>query len=189
MHQVQRLRYGVRATWLYAVVLAVLTLPDSAPAAGVEKRYALAEHGFFQLSVPPGWTDQIDQNSQPPLISFRQGAGPPFIVSITPAWQAAKPAATKDELRVDVGRMAEAIRPFAVEQDIKLSEFAGAAGPGYYFFATDAAPGPGEFKFMHRGMLKIGDLSVIFTILTNEGQEAIVRAALEMLKGAVHVAR
>jgi hypothetical protein len=79
---------------------------------------------------------------------------------------------------------------FSVEQDeIKVNEFAGTAGPGFYFFATDAAPGPGGYKFMNRGMLKVGDLAVTFTILTNEGQDGIVRAALEMLKSAVHVPR
>ena len=183
----QQLNYRVRPLWFFACVVAVLTLPASAPAAGADRRYALAEHGFFQLSVPAGWSDQIDEKSQPPLISFRQSAGPPFIVSVTPVWQATRPAASRDELRAEVGRMAAAIRLFAVEQDIKLNEFAGAAGPGFYFFATDAAPGPGEFKFMNRGMLRVGDLAVTFTILTNEGQDAIVRAALEMLKAAVHV--
>ena len=74
-----------------------------------------------------------------------------------------------------------------VSPQIKLKEFAGTAGPGFQFFATDAAPGPGEFKYMTRGKLKVGDVSVTFTILTNEGQDAVVRSALAMLKSASRV--
>jgi hypothetical protein len=182
---------GLRIFSFLLYVLAVLSLPASGLAAGPEKRYALPEHGFFQLSLPPGWTDQFDQNSRPPLISFRQTQGQPFTVAVIPAWQtkAGKPGASREELREEVERMASAIHLFAVEKEIKVIEFAGAAGPGFYFFATDSAPKPGEYKFMTRGMLKVSDLSVTFTILTNEGQDAIVSAALEMLKGAVHVLR
>ena len=179
----------IQLFWFLLYALAALLMPASGLAAGSEKRFALPEHGFFQLSVPSGWTDQIDQNSKPPLISFRQSQGQPFIVSITPAWQTAagKSALSREEVRTEVEEMASAIRLFAVESDIKVNEFAGAAGPGFYFFATDASPGPGGYKFMNRGMLNVGDLTVTFTILTNEGQDGIVRAALEMLKSAVHV--
>jgi hypothetical protein len=40
---------------------------------------------------------------------------------------------------------------------------------------------------MTRGKLKVGDVSVTFTILTNEGQDAVVRSALAMLKSASRV--
>jgi hypothetical protein len=186
------MKQGLRVFWFFSYVLAVLSLPASGLAAGSEKRFALPEHGFLQLSVPSGWTDQFDQNSKLPQISFRQSQGQPFIVSVNPAWQTAagKSALPRQELRTEVEEMASAIHMFSVEQDdIKIDEFAGAAGPGFYFFATDASPGPGGYKFMNRGMLKVGDLLVTFTILTNEGQDGIVRAALEMLKSAVHVPR
>jgi hypothetical protein len=184
---------GMRVFCSLSCVLAVLSLPASVSAAGagVEKRYALSERGFFKLTVPAGWTDRIEQKSQaaPPLITFGPGQGKPFIVSVTPMWQtgAGKPELSKEELRKRVEYEAEGIRMFAVEKDIKLKEFAGASGPGFYFFATDQAPKPGEYKFMTRGELKVGDLSVAFTILTNVGQDEVVRAALEMLKGAAHL--
>jgi hypothetical protein len=53
-----------------------------------------------------------------------------------------------------------------------------------YFSATDRAPKPGEYKFMTQGMLQVGELSVTFTILTNEGQELVIKQALDALKGA-----
>lgn len=185
------MKQGMRVFWFFSYVLAVLSLPASGLAAGSEKRYALPGGGFFQLNVPSGWTDQLDPNSKSPLISFRQKQGQPFIVTITAALQTGvgKAALSREALRTEVEEMASAIRLFAVEKDIKLTEFAGAAGPGFYFFATDSAPGPGGYMFMTRGMLRVGDLLVTFTILTNDGQEGIARAALEMLKSAVHVPR
>jgi hypothetical protein len=184
----ERLNRRMRTLCFCSCAMLSLMLSAAGPAAGADQRYSIAGHGFIQLSVPSSWVDQVDDKSQPPLISFRQSAGAPFIVSITPAPRDPK-AAGGDALRAEVGRMAESIRMFAVEQDIKLNDFAGTAGPGSYVFATDASPGPGGFKFMHRGMLEVGKLSVTFTILTNDGQDAVARAALDMLKSAVHVAR
>jgi hypothetical protein len=193
MKPLQNLKREPRGFWFLAGVMAVLALPASGMAAdaGAAKRYEVPERGFLQLSVPAGWTDKYENTSQPPLISFRPGQGQPFLVSLTPAWptDAGKPAASNEDLRKSVVDLADGIRLFAIEKDIKVIEFAGRTGPGFYFFATDAAPAPGEFKFMNRGMLKVGDLTVTFTILTNEGQDAVVRAALEMLKGAVYEAR
>jgi len=168
--------------------LAALAWSPAGSAADTAKRYALAQSGFLQLKVPAGWREEVDAQTQPPVISFRPGAGQPFIVSVIPV-QAAEgtPAPSRQELRTDVEQMAGAIRPFAVESEIKLKEFAGTAGPGFQFFATDAAPGPGEFKYMTRGKLKVGDVSVTFTILTNEGQDAVVRSALAMLKSASRI--
>ena len=175
---------------LFGALAALAWSPSgsAADAANAAKRYALAQSGFLQLKVPAGWREEIDAQTQPPVISFRPGAGQPFMVSVIPAQAAdGKPAPSRQELRTDVEQMAGAIRPFAVESEIKLKEFAGAAGPGFQFFATDAAPGPNEFKYMTRGKLKVGDVSVTFTILTNEGQDAVVRSALAMLKSASRV--
>ena len=171
-------------------LLAAVALAAPAGAADAPKRYALERSGFLQLKVPAGWREEIDANTQPPVISFRPAAGQPFMVSVIPAQTAdGKRAATRQELRTDVGQMAGAIKPFAVETDIKLKEFAGAMGPGYEFFVTDAAPATGEFKYMTRGKLKVDDVAVTFTILTNDGQDAVIRSARAMLKSAVRVKR
>ena len=169
--------------------LAALAWPSSGGAAEAAKRYALAHSGFMQLKVPAGWREEVDAQTQPPVVSFRPAEGQPFLVSVIPAQvPRGKRAPSRKQLRDDVEQMAEAIRHFAVEGDqVKLQEFAGAAGPGFQFFATDAAPGAGEFKYMTRGKLNVGDVSVTFTILTNEGQEAVIRSALAMLKSASRV--
>jgi hypothetical protein len=72
----------------------------------------------------------------------------------------------------------------AVEKELRVVEFQGRTGPGFYFSATDRAPKPDEYKFLTQGVVRVGELSVTFTILTNDGQEPIVKQALDALKGA-----
>jgi len=175
----------------YGMVLASLASPATGLAAEAAKRYALERSGFLQLKVPAGWSEEVDAKTQPPVISFRPAEGKPFMISVIPAQaEQGKRVTSRKQLRDDVEQMAEAIRHFAVEGDkVKVQEFTGSAGPGFQFFATDAAPAAGEFKYMTRGKLNVKDVSVTFTILTNDGQEAVVRSALGMLKSASRVAR
>jgi hypothetical protein len=90
-------------------------------------------------------------------------------------------------MRQRVQQAAERIRPDSAETTLDVREFQAAAGPGYYFTATDRAPKPGEYKFLTQGMMRVGALMVTFTILTNDGQTTIISEALGMLMSARHV--
>ena len=72
----------------------------------------------------------------------------------------------------------------AVEKELRVVEFQGRSGPGFYFAATDRAPKPDEYKLLTQDVVRVGELSVTFTILTNDGQDAVVKQALDALKGA-----
>jgi hypothetical protein len=91
---------------------------------------------------------------------------------------------SRDQLRATVERGVQGARTQAVEKELRVVEFQGRTGPGFYFSATDRAPKPDEYKFLTQGVLRVGELSVTFTILTNDGQDAIVKQALDALKGA-----
>ena len=156
-----------------------------------ERRYPLPQRGFFRMKVPTSWKDQLRQPSQPlpPTIAFRPGKGRPFDVLVTPIWRARAdvPSSTKDALRQKVERTIESVKSQAVEKELTAVEFEGASGPGFYFSATDRGPKPGEYRLMTQGILKVSELIVTFTILTNDAQEQVVRDALAMLQSAVHV--
>lgn len=164
---------------------------SSADDASVVKKYALPERGMLQMSVSGNWDDQLRQppKSLPPTIAFRARQGKPFEVLATPIWRMRPdvPASTKDSIRQQVERAADAALSQAVEKTIRVIEFVGSSGPGYYFSATDRAPKPGEYKLMTQGILKVSDLVVTFTILTNDGQEQVTRDTLSMLKSAIHI--
>ena len=155
------------------------------------RRYALPDHGSIQLNVPASWRDEIRQppNRLPPTIVFKQRAGKPFDVLMTPIWPPKKDTSplSAERMRQQVEQVLEHAKPQAVEKMIEVRELRGPVNLGYYFSATDRAPGPGEYKYMTQGMTRVGDLLVTFTILTNDGQGDIVNDALTMLKSAMHV--
>ena len=152
------------------------------------RRFTLPDHGQFVIPVPAEWKGQMSQpaNRMPPTITFTPASGKPFHVLMTTIWPAAKDGQpqSRDQLRATVERGVQGARTQAVEKELRVVEFQGRTGPGFYFSATDRAPKPDEYKFLTQGVLRVGELSVTFTILTNDGQDAIVKQALDALKGA-----
>ena len=171
--------------WL-AVLLAATSVAIAADT--VTKRYPLPDKSSVQLIVPAAWKDEVRQQRQgvPPTIVFTPREGAPFQVLVTPIWRPRPdmPLATREQLRAGVQRAADDVKGQAVEGTLPLVEFAGASGSGYYFSATDKAPAPGDFKNLTEGMLQVDDLTLAFTILTNDGQQQVRAAALDMVKSA-----
>ena len=177
----------------FITAILIFFVPEAAmgQAAGtVERRYVLPDHGNFVAQVPHDWKDQVRQppNRLPPTIVFRQSSGPPFEILLTTIWPATRdrPAQSREALRKQVERAAENAKSQAVEAEPRVMEFQGRSGEGFYFSATDRAPKPGEYRFLTQGILRVGELTVTFTILTNDGQEHIVKQAIELLKSAAH---
>ncbi len=175
---------------LVALLLCPLAASFAADASAT-KKYALPQKGSFEMQVPSVWNDELSQpqGAVPPTITFRPRDGNGFGVLVTPIWRARAdlPVATKDAIKQGVQRAADEAKKQAVEKTIPVVEFAGSSGPGFYFSATDKAPNPGEYKYLTQGLLNVGELTVTFSILTNDGPEQVTQEALNMLKSAVHV--
>jgi hypothetical protein len=171
-------------------VLLLAAAPAFSADRAVEKPYALPEHGTFKMNVPAGWKDQLAQTppSAPPTITFTPADGKPFQVLVTPLWRPSPDVKlpTKETVRKRVENDAAEFKDDSVEQKVKIVEMKGKTGPGYYFSVTDKAPKPGEYKFLTEGLLMVSELMVAFTILTNDGQEQVVRDALAMVRSATH---
>jgi hypothetical protein len=154
------------------------------------RRYNLPEHGLLELRVPTGWTDRVGQPADrlPPTIGFGPKSGRSFKILLTPLWQleGRKTPFTLRDVRKLVQSAADHVREGAVEKNIELKSLEGPGAHGYYFSATDSAPRPGEFKYLTQGTLTLGDIELIFSVLTNEGQNEIVKQALQMLGTGVH---
>lgn len=157
------------------------------------REFPLPNIGQLQLQMPTEWKDLVRQPEQglPPTITLVPAQGNSFEVLITPFW-AVHPGIVvpePEEIRKIVRQTADEAKSQAIEQVIPLKEIAGTSGIGYYFSATDRAPKPGEFKYLTQGTLRVGELALMFTVLTNDGGEMALADAMEMLKGAKHVAR
>jgi hypothetical protein len=178
-----RIKLSVVLLALLVTATAVAQANSTAP-----RRFTLPEHGQFVIQVPADWKGEMSQpaNRMPPTITFTPASGKPFHILMTTIWSATKDRQpqSRDQLRATVQRGVDGARTQAVEKELQVVEFQGRTGPGFYFSATDRAPKPDEYKFLTQGVVRVGELSVTFTILTNDGQEAIVRQALDALKGA-----
>lgn len=175
-------------TPIRTALLFILAIASGVAAAqGAEKRYPLPGHGALVVTVPKGWSEDVRQNDKglPPTIFYSTAPGRQQVM-LNPIWRARAdmPPFTAESMRQNVEQGIKGVREQAQEKNIRVIEFAGRSGPGYYFEATDKAPKPGEFKFLRQGMLKVGDLLVAFNILANGRDDAVMRDAMQMLSGA-----
>lgn len=178
---------SVAASLYLSIVVSFATARAAEPAV---RRFELPNEDTLELTIPAGWSDEMVQpeGGGPPTIEISVAAGGPRQVFIRPEW--ADPTASDirepPQLRDAVRGLAERIQPEALEPYLEVRHIAGNNGVGFYFTATDRNPGTGEFKFMNQGVLQAGDLTLWFTILTDEGQDTVAVEALAMLQGAVH---
>jgi hypothetical protein len=155
--------------------------------------YALGQHGSLQLTVPASWKDKVSQppNGLPPTILFLPERGAAFKVLLTPIWTdrsgAQLPVAA--DIRKKVEQAAGQAKAQVLDPEVTVQEMKGSTGVGYHYSATDRTPNPGEFKRMNQGMLRVGDLLISFTILSQDASDPVNREAMAMLEGAVHSTR
>lgn len=156
-----------------------------------ELRYPLSDHGFFQIHVLSSWRDELRQppDRLPPAILLKPETGNAFAMLMTPVWPSKKEISspTVQKIKELVQESAERVKPQSVEHVINVVELTGTSGKGYYFSATDRAPKPGEYKYLTQGILAVGELTVTFTILTNDSQGEIARDALTVVREAKHL--
>lgn len=181
--------HGLMSAFVPLVALLAAQAPGQAPAPAAH-HYDLPNLDGFELVVPSAWDETLDQpeDGGPPTIELRPREGAPFEIYVTPGWQEGPDQHVPDAetLRETVRASAERIRGQTVEKSLEIRRLQGESGVGFYFVATDRAPQPEEFRYMHQGALQVGALTVLFTILTNDGQEAVIEEAFSMLRGAVH---
>lgn len=147
-------------------------------------RYPIPSYGTIQFNVPNLWKNtQQSAKDASPTILFEPKSGPSFQILVTPLFDPPMPKTEK--IRAIVQRAAEKAGAQAVEKKINLIELKGNSGTGYFFSATDSAPKPGEYKCLTQGMIPVGETILWFTILTNDGQQLIIKEALSMLKTAM----
>ncbi|HEX9707286.1 MAG TPA: hypothetical protein VGA24_06565 [Steroidobacteraceae bacterium] len=153
-------------------------------------RYELPNLDTLELGLPAGWVDHVDQpaGGGPPTIELGPAEGAAFQVFVTPEWMDPSASEIRETpaLRDAIRDAAERIKPQVVESFLEVRQLNGVNGIGYYFAATDRDPRADEFKYMSQGLLQVGDLTLWFTILTNDGQDTVAVEALTILQTAVH---
>jgi hypothetical protein len=159
----------------------------SSPSAN--RSYSIAGRGSLVLPVPGDWKDEVKIDAKGSLMTIAylppSGTGFAAHVSVLLDPNSAE-VVTKEWARETADLSAESLRPQAREERIDLRELGGGSADGYYFVITDKKEiyGPGEFKYLTQGVAAVGDLGVLFGILTNDPRAAVVDAFLAAVRGA-----
>ena len=168
--------------------LVLLTVWPLTVLAATSSHIALPGGDELWLTIPAAWNQKFDspEKNMPPGVWLTARQGPSFNVLITPLSGTAMGAAMTDDnkLRAIVTSAARNALAKSVEMTIPVHDLTGPQVHGFYIFATDRAPKPGEWKYLTQGMINIDGAPFAFTILTNDGQEAIAKTALELIRNA-----
>jgi hypothetical protein len=175
----------------WRALILLVAWPLSAIAAA--SHIALPDGDELWLTIPAAWNQKFDspRKNMPPGVWLTPRQGPTFNVLITPLSGTALGAAMTDEnkLRAIVTSSSRNALAKSVEMTIPVHDLTGPDVHGFYYFATDRAPKPDEWKYLIQGMINIDAAPFAFTILTNDGQEAIAKAALELIRSASYHTR
>jgi len=174
-----------------SLLVACLVITTSAVAlADSAHVFELPDHGALTLIMPDEWVGEMKSpvSQLTPTITMAPRSGAKFLILITAVWLSASGSKmpVENTIRSEVAGAAKSAASQSLEGVLPLQEIKGVDGRGFYFSATDRAPKPGEAKYLTQGIIRVGAISLAFTVLTNDGQETVVRAVLEMLRTAVH---
>ena len=175
--------------------LVTLLLTSIVSAAGQKaiKKYPIPEHGTLELNVPTAWKGEVHkpQETMPPTIIFTPAKRNDFEVIITTlsGHTGEQEFNSQDKVRTLVEKDSQKLLPTAAETKIVLQEIKGVTHTGYYFSITDKAPNPGEYRYMTRGVIGVGNLLLSVTILHRVKDSQSVKDALSFLREAKQSAK
>lgn len=164
-------------------VVSVLLFAQAASA----RIFTIPGYGQLRLQVPEDWKDEWvpPAGKRTPTIIITPAAGASFKVMINVATVAPEivPELDAEAVRQMAESAARNAAAHTVEKSLPVQELAGPALHGFYFSGSEKAPRENDFPFMTQGIARLGNMMLVFSIHTQAGQEAVVQAALEMLRG------
>ena len=189
-----RVRKAVR--WVFLVALGVPLLGlTSVSAAGPKavRKYSMPDHGVLELKVPTIWQEKVHkiQENLPPTILFNPASGTDFQILISVLWskKGEQGFNSPDKVRKLINQDGQKLLNKTVETKIVLQEIKGINNTGYYFSLTDKAPEPGEYRYMTRGGIGVGNLLLSVTVLHRVKDSEAVKEALSILREAKQVSK
>jgi hypothetical protein len=166
------------------------TRPDAAPfydllSALSYRNYVTYRVDDQALALPLGenWESTKPPADSSAKIAYQSTSPNKFMLLITPHTGSAGKKPGDEQLRALVEKAAAQVAPRSVEKTLPLVSIAGPEAKGYYYFATDPAPAPGEYRRMYQGTVALESMVVAFTILYNDGAETDAKSALASIRG------
>ncbi len=137
--------------------------------------------GELVLPAPDAW--KVEKGEDANTIRLHPAKGSDFYIEVTALPEGQDKDVGMELVHSLVEANAEKMKDQSVEKELALQELKSATAQGYYFFATDPAPKPGEWTYMTSGLMLVGKLPVSFTVLSN-GKASPPEQAMDMLRAA-----
>lgn len=152
-------------------------------------RVPVEDRGTLCFQRPPSWNHTVKGPSIGPTIEFNAREGADFSVLITAIPNLNDRYQDEKELERAVRTEGESMLPTALQQEIELIRVAGPDHFGFLYHLTDQKPesGPGDYRELHRGTLRMPTVILSVTILTHTGDARTVDAAIGLLEGVTFV--
>jgi hypothetical protein len=153
-----------------------------------KKKYPIPEHGVLELNVPASWKGGAHkpQENMPPTIIFSPSKGNDLQVTMMVLWgKKEEPVFNGPEkVKTFLEKDGQKLLPRTVETKIVLNEIKGINHTGYYFSVTDKNPEPGEYRYMTRAGIGVGNLVLQVTVVHRVKESGAVKDTLSMLREA-----
>ena len=187
-------RKGMPLIFVMALIVTFLgtSIVDAADPKTIRK-YPIPEHGTLELNVPTSWKVEVHkpQKDMPPTIIYKPASGDDFQVLVTVLWSKTgeQDFNNPTKIRALVEQDGQKILSKAVETRLVVQQMRGVNNIGYFFSLTDKSPNPGEFRYLTRGAIGVGNLLLNATILHRVKESESVKDALSMLREAKQSAK
>ena len=187
-------RKGMALIFVMALIVTFLgtSIVDAADPKTIRK-YPIPEHGTLELNVPTSWKVEVHkpQEDMPPTIIYKPASGDDFQVLVTVLWSKTGEQDFNSPTKIQalVEQDGHKILSKAVETRLVVQQMRGVNNIGYFFSLTDKSPNPGEFRYLTRGAIGVGNLLLNATILHRVKESESVKDALSMLREAKQSAK
>lgn len=171
----------------FIVTFLGISLVDAAGPKTIRK-YPIPEHGTLELNVPTSWEVEVHkpQENIPPTIIYKPALGDDFQVLVTVLWskKGEQDFNSPTKIRAFVEQDGHKILSKAVETRLVVQQMRGVNNIGYFFSLTDKTPNQGEYRYMSRGAIGVGNLLLNATILHHVKESESVKDAFSMFREA-----
>ena len=142
----------------------------------------------LKMDVPETWQEELEAppNNLPPTIILTPDSKEPskIMITVLKTPEEDENYNSSEHILDLVKKSGLELLPRSLETEVEVYELKGKSSIGYYYTLTDKAPRPEEYTYATQGGIGVGDLLLMFTILTNEGGNEVVEEALKMLEDA-----
>lgn len=158
----------------------------------VAEYYPVPGHGELRLLVPEEWQLRYiytEDASTAPTMHVTPLDGRAFEMTVTVYWHDGldRDITNSEALRERVEKAGEEALKASTDEEINIDPIEGAIQPGFVYDLTDADAGEGEFRYLTQGALAVGELVLVFTLVTNDRPSTDRDGCLELLRTARQV--